>query len=148
MEKEFVRQWRTRGVDAEASVEVLPAGVALDKAGVAPITQALGFDSVLVTRLIKREAINPQIPGRLLKQPPRRRMNPDLTQYVRAVVASPEYDIDYGDRRSSPATSMRCRRKSGWVLRAHTDAEWPERFPPPAFDFVRVVLSQLYHPES
>src|SRR5271169_687570 len=51
-ENEFVRQWKARGINAVASAEVLPAGATLDKAGVAPIAKAQGFDSVLVMRLL------------------------------------------------------------------------------------------------
>src|SRR5579872_6266080 len=60
-EDEFVKQWRERGVEAVASSKVLPADTPLDKAGVAPIAKAQGFDSVLVTRVLRRQQIKPQV---------------------------------------------------------------------------------------
>src|SRR5258708_5649003 len=59
IEEEYVRQWSKRGVVAVASSAVLPVGVALDKAEVAPFAKAQRFDAVLVSRLLKRERYGP-----------------------------------------------------------------------------------------
>src|SRR5450755_1935586 len=60
-EKEFVKQWKRRDVQADASSEVLPVNIPLDKAGIAPFAKSQGYDSVLVTRLIKRGQIEPDL---------------------------------------------------------------------------------------
>jgi hypothetical protein len=59
IEEEYVRQWRKRGVDAIASSAVLPVGVDLDKAKVAPFAKAQRYDAVLVSRLLKKERFGP-----------------------------------------------------------------------------------------
>jgi hypothetical protein len=58
-EEEFVRQWRTRHVEAVSSLDVLPPSTPLDKAGVAPFAKARGFDAVLVTQLLARRTVAP-----------------------------------------------------------------------------------------
>lgn len=97
-EDEFVRQWKDRGVDAVASSTILPADVTLDKAGVEPVAKARGFDSVLVTRVLKRQAIKPQVAGApggsTIGTPEEDQSN--LTNYIHAVVASPEYGAESG----------------------------------------------------
>jgi hypothetical protein len=96
-EAEFVRQWKARGVNAVASLDILPTDVTLDKVGIAPVAKAQGFDSVLVTRVLKRQAIQPQIAqtrDRLVSgMPPE---DSKLTDYMHAVVASPEYGKESG----------------------------------------------------
>ena len=97
-EDEFVRQWKVRGVDAVASSKILPADVTLDKVGVEPLAKAQGFDSVLVTRVLKRQAIAPQVvnpPGQYPAGAPTPE-EPNLTDYMHAVVASPEYGSESG----------------------------------------------------
>jgi hypothetical protein len=83
-EKEFVRQWQTRGVGAVASEDVLPAGVTLDKVGVAPFAKVQGFDHVLVMRLVKREKIVAETPE-----------DHPLSPYVDAIVAAPNEPVDF-----------------------------------------------------
>ncbi len=62
-EEEFVRQWSRRGVQAESSLAVLPSSTTLNKANVAPIAKARGFDTVLVSRLLERKTIRPGEPA-------------------------------------------------------------------------------------
>jgi hypothetical protein len=84
LESDFVLEWKKRGVDAVASDPILPAGVALDKADIESFAKAQKFDAVLVTRLLKREQIEPETPD-----------DSNLTQDVKAIVASPEYGTDF-----------------------------------------------------
>src|SRR4029077_13444233 len=58
LEEEFVRQWSLRGVRAVSSLAILPSSTTLDKAGIAPIAKAQGFDSVLVIHLLEKKTIN------------------------------------------------------------------------------------------
>ena len=53
-EEEFVRQWGRRGVQAASSLGVLPPVIPLSKEVVAPIANARGFDTVLVSRLLEK----------------------------------------------------------------------------------------------
>jgi len=69
-EEEFVRQWSWRGVHAVSSLEVLPSATTLDKAGIAPIAKAGGFDTVLVTRLLEKKTITPGEPAVPTIEPP------------------------------------------------------------------------------
>jgi hypothetical protein len=93
-ENEFVRQWKERGVEAVASSSVLPSDVTLDKAGVAPFAKAQGYDTVLVNRLMSRQEIDKNIRVHQIGDTaPQDSQN--MTQYFQAVVASPEYPIDY-----------------------------------------------------
>lgn len=96
LEEEFARQWKERGVEAVASLAVLPPEATLDKAGVAPFAKAQGYDSVLVTRVMKRQKIKAEIvqPGFQVPagSPPD---ETDLTDYINGVVASPEYGKEY-----------------------------------------------------
>jgi len=98
-EDEFVRQWRARGVSAMASLDVLPPGTTLDKNGVAPFAKAQGYDVVLVTRLLDRHDIDRAVHVQTF-QKSNSDSNPweddnDLTQDLKVVVASPQYDINY-----------------------------------------------------
>lgn len=81
-EDEFVRQWSRHGVHAVASRRVLPGDATLDKAGVAPFAKAQGFDSVMVTRLMKRQNVKAQTPYST---------TPNLTEDIKVVIVSPEY---------------------------------------------------------
>src|SRR5258708_5481764 len=63
IEDEFVRQWQSRGVTAVASYFALEKGTPLDKPHVAPLAKDQGFDTVLVSRLVGRGKIDPQIPA-------------------------------------------------------------------------------------
>src|SRR5258708_15693699 len=89
-ENEFVRQWKARGVDAAASAKMLPAGVTLDKAGIAPFATGQGFDSVLVMRFLQREKIKAETPYN-----PENPDDPSLTSYVHALVAAPNEPVDF-----------------------------------------------------
>jgi len=84
VEGEYVWEWKKRGVDAFASAEMLPAGVLLDKAGIAPFAKEQHFDAVMVTRLLKREQLTAQTPE-----------HANLTQDVQEIGASPEYGMNY-----------------------------------------------------
>ena len=95
VEWEFVKQWKERGVDVVASESVLPLTVTLDKAGIGAFAKTQGFDSVLVTRLVKREKIEPQIVRTKGETAPPPADDSNLTQYMGAVVASPEYGMDF-----------------------------------------------------
>ena len=97
-EDEFVRQWKKRGITAVASSKILPADVTLDKAGVEPIAKAQGFDSVLVTRVLKRQAIKAEVANAPSQYPAGAppEDEPNLTHYIQAIVASPEYGKESG----------------------------------------------------
>jgi hypothetical protein len=62
-EEEFVRQWSRYGVQAVASLDVLPSSAPITKDVVAPIAKARGFDTVLVARILERKTIHPGEPA-------------------------------------------------------------------------------------
>ena len=93
VEREFVRQLYGRGVNAVASVAVLPPASTLDKAGIAPFAKSGGFDSVLVTRLVKREAVEAQTPDN--KVTSSTTTPSGLSVDLNAIVASPEYGMSF-----------------------------------------------------
>jgi len=85
VEQEFARQWRERGVEADASSRVMPAGVPLDKAGIGPFAKAQGYSHVLVNRLMSRNEVEAETPE----------SKTNLSAETKTIVASPQYDIDY-----------------------------------------------------
>jgi hypothetical protein len=146
-ENEFVLQWRKLGVDAIASSEVLPAGVALDKAELALIANARGFDSVLVMRLLKREKITPEIAHpRNERVPPLAADSPNLTQYVQAVVASPEYPIDFEVAVVSTNLYDAATEKLVWSSISQTliTGDAPRHARP----FVKIILKNIYQSQG
>jgi len=54
-EDEFVREWKAHGVVAKSSLEIIPSSVTLNKSEVLPIAKAHQCDTVLISRLLKRE---------------------------------------------------------------------------------------------
>jgi hypothetical protein len=133
LESEFVRQWKSRGVDASASAQVLPSGVTLDKMGIAAAAKAQGFDAVLVTRLIQREQIEAQTPE-----------NARLTQDVNALVASPEYGMDYEVARVSANLYDAFTEKRVWsgITQTLVTGGAPRR----VRSYVKLILKTLYEP--
>jgi hypothetical protein len=93
VEDEFVKQWRDRGVDAAASYKILPRELALERAKVGPFAVEHGYDTVLVTRLIGAQRIDPGI--RADPFDVNTSTEPTLSEYTEAVVASPEYAGTY-----------------------------------------------------
>jgi hypothetical protein len=143
-ESEFVRQWRARGVDAMASEDVLPVGVTMDKAGIAPLAKKQGFDSALVMRLLKRGKIDPQLAQVNSGNNPSPEDNSNMTHYVDAVVASPQYGTDFevavvGTNLYDVATE-----KLLWsgVTDTLLTGEPDKR----AHQFVELILKELYRP--
>ena len=94
----FSNEWNKRGgVKVEASYRVLPENDPLDKENIAGFAKDHGFDSVLVARLgdykkVKPHMVNsPGVPAGAGADAE----GGGLNDYVHAVVASPQYDIDY-----------------------------------------------------
>ena len=133
VESEFVRQWKKRGVDATPSAKVLSDGVTLDKAGIASFAKAQGFNTVLVTRLVKRESIEAQTPE-----------NANLTQEVKAVVASPEYGMDYEVALVSSNLYDVATEKRVWsgITQTLVTGGAPSRIRA----YVKLILKNLYEP--
>ena len=57
-EEKFVRDWSAYGVKAVSSLESLPSSVPLSKAGIEPLAQSEGYDTVLVTRILNKKKID------------------------------------------------------------------------------------------
>lgn len=133
VESEFVRQWKKRGVHALASGNILSSAVTLDKAGIAPVAKAQGFDTVLVTRLVKREQIEAQTPA-----------DANLTQDVKAVVASPEYGMDYEVALVSANLYDAATEKRIWsgITQSLVTGGAPSR----VRSYVKLILTNLYSP--
>jgi len=142
LENEFVRQWKERGVVAEASSHVLPIEIPLDKAGLAAYAKTNGFDSVLVSRLLKREKIEPAIVETKSERRQDTQENSTLTQDVQAIVASPEYPIDYEVAIVSVNLYDMATEKRMWSCRTQTvvTAGVPKVIRP----FIKVILKSLY----
>ncbi len=143
-ENEFVRQWRARGVEAVASSDVLPVGVTLDKAGIAPFAKTQGFDSVLVTRPLKRGRIQPEFVHPKSEITPPASADSNLTKDVQAVVASPEYGTDFevvvvGSNLYEVATEKR-------LWSGITDTLLTGDVPKRARTFAKVILKNIYQP--
>ncbi len=143
-ESEFARQWKARGVEAVASSEVLPIGVTLDKAGIALFAKAQGFDSVLVTRPLKRGEIEPEFAHPKSEITPPASADSNLTKDVQAVVASPEYGTPFevvvvGTNLYDVVTEKRL--WSG-VTNTLVTGDVPKR----ARTFVKVILKNIYRP--
>lgn len=144
VEDEFVRQWKERRVEAVASYAVLPPNVTLDKAGVAPFARAQGFDSVMVNRLIKREAINRGVHVRQIGEP--EPDNETMSQYFDAVVATPENEIPYEVAVLTTNLYDVATEKKMWSGVSHTlvTGDVPQRIRP----FTKIILKNLYSKEG
>ena len=142
VEDEFVHQWKDRGVQAEASYVVLPTGTTLDKAGVAPVAKARGYDSVLVNRLMSRQAIDREVRVHKIGEsgPPEDSQN--MSGYLNAVVASPQYPIDYSVAVLSSNLYDVATEKKIWsgVSQTLVAGDIPDRIGP----FTKVILKTLY----
>jgi len=94
-EEEFVRQWSRRGVQAVSSLEVLPSGTPLSKEVVAPIANARGFDTVLVSRLLEKKTIHPGEPAVSTILPPDQNDLQDMNTAMQTLLAPPVYTSEY-----------------------------------------------------
>jgi hypothetical protein len=141
VEEEFVKQWKDRGVDAVSSFKVLSVGVPLDKAGIAPFARAQGFDSVLVNRLMSRKEIDKTVPAPAAKGTvPAETAN--MTDYFQAVVASPEYPIDYEVAVLTTNVYDVATEKKVWsgVSQTLITGDVPQKIGP----FTKTILKNLY----
>jgi hypothetical protein len=87
---------KARKIAAAASWQALPPGVAVDKAGIASFAKAQGYDTVLVTRLTDVHMLQP-VDKPIRAQKPSEIPYDDtrLSDELPAIVASPEYGLDY-----------------------------------------------------
>jgi hypothetical protein len=141
VEREFVRQWKERSVEAVASSAVLPPNVTLDKVGVEPFAKAQGYDSVLVTRLMSRKAIDTSVSVRQVGGPPVQETQ-NMTDYFQAVVASPEYPISYEVAILTTNIYDVSTEKKMWsgVSQTLITDDVPKKIGP----FVKIILKNLY----
>jgi hypothetical protein len=141
IEEEFVKQWKKRGVEAVSSYKVLSVGVPLDKAGVAPYAKSQGYDTVLVNRLMSRKEVDTRV-----KVPASQSASPgqsaNMTDYFQAVVASPEYPIDYEVAVLTTNVYDVATEKQVWsgVSQTLITGDVPQKIGP----FVKTILKNLY----
>lgn len=69
-EDEFVQQLKARGTDAIASYTLFAENQQVDKAVIVAKVKELGTDSVLITRLVKKETVKVYVPGSAYNPPP------------------------------------------------------------------------------
>lgn len=69
-EDEFVRQLKARGTEAIASYTVVADNQQGDRAAIEAKVKELGADSVLITRLVKKETVKVYVPGTAYSPPP------------------------------------------------------------------------------
>jgi hypothetical protein len=141
IEDEFVRQWQVRGVTAVASYFALEKGSLLDKAHVAPIAKDQGFDTVLVSRLVGRGKIDPQIPSWDFET--------ELSTSARALskdypvlVASPAYSPQYEQAVVITSVYNVAAQKKLWSATSQTLLT--DSFPELAQAYVKEILRALY----
>jgi len=141
-EEEFVRQWRLRGVQAESSLEVLPADAPLTKDVVAPIAKAQGFDAVLVSRLVEKTKIIPGEPAVPAMEPSFRKDRQESDTLWPVLLAPPvstsEFTLATVETSLYDVSSER-RLWSGW-----TDTEVVKKIPKLIPGFVSLILRRLY----
>src|ERR1700687_4612389 len=94
-EEEFVRQWSQRGAQAVSSLDVFPSSTTLNKAMVAPVAKAQGFDTVLVVRVLERKTIRPGEPAVPTIQPPAQSDLQDLNAFWEVLLAPPVSTSEY-----------------------------------------------------
>ncbi|MGC2047867.1 MAG: hypothetical protein WA635_04570 [Gallionella sp.] len=69
-EDEFVRQLKAHGTEAIASYTVIADNQQGDRAAIEAKVKELGTDSVLLTRLVKKETVKVYVPGTAYSPPP------------------------------------------------------------------------------
>jgi hypothetical protein len=69
-EDEFVQQLKKRGTEAIASYTIFAENQQVDKDVIVAKVKELGTDSVLITRLVKKEKVKVYVPGTAYSPPP------------------------------------------------------------------------------
>jgi hypothetical protein len=134
IESEFVRQWKDRGVNAEASDIHFPDLNKATRSDFADFSRQQQFDSVLALHLQKRGSLNNDVPTP---------MNPSLSREYDAVIASPHNDIDYEMAIISTKLYDVATEKPVWSATSETlvvSGETQELVKP----FVKTILKNLY----
>jgi len=145
VEDEFVRQWKKRGVQAVASHDALPFGTPLEKTHVAPVAKQQGFDSVLVSRLLGVQKIDPNIRNQEFDVESSSAAG-KLDDYFDAVVASPQYAQNYQLAAVTANLYQVSTEKKVWSATTQTLVE--QDLPKQIGEYVSVVLKTLYKSEK
>ncbi len=90
-EDEFVRQLKSRGADAIASHTVLPDRQEGDQIAIAAKVNELKADTVLITRLVNKKAVQSYVPGTVYYPPPIYSTWPDYYGFGYRSLYSPGY---------------------------------------------------------
>jgi len=141
-EKDCVRQWESRGVQAIAGLDVLPRGMPLSQVGVASFAKAQGIDSVLVSRFISREKIEAPIAhpseqsGMMIEE------DANLDPYFQGIESSPEYHENYDQVTIKTTVFSVPTGQRLWS--ATTQTLVTSRFLKNVDSFVKVILRTLY----
>ena len=142
LEKEFVNQWKTRGIDAVSSLDVLPSSTTLDKAGVAPIARAQGFDAVLVTRLLSKTAAHAEERAIRTIQPSTQSDAQNIDSVLQVLLAPPVTMDDHDIAILETNLYGVAEGKRLWSGRSETEVVGNVNAMIPAF--VKIVLERLY----